>query len=213
MPAFPNIPETVKKRFEPFEIHADGRRVEGFPACADRIALPDLVKIYTEATGIKAFLEVGSWAGTTACLMAYDNPDVTIYCVDTWKGSATDMTGIVAREIGQRGMFKQFCKNIGELLYKQVVPCVGSSETYAAIWPFKLAGVFIDADHAYDACYKNMEEWYPHVAEGGVFCGHDYNTFPAVGNAVDDFAKEYGLPDAQVHGDVWWFVKPCQNQN
>jgi hypothetical protein len=140
--------------------------------------------------------------------MAYDNPGVTIYCVDTWKGSMTDMTGLVAMEVGQRGMFKQFCKNIGEeLLYKQVFPCVGSSETYAAVWPHKLAGVFIDADHGFDACLQNMEEWWPHVAVGGVLCGHDYNTFPKVGEAVDHFTKERGLPDCQLHGDVWWIPK------
>lgn len=207
MTTFPNIPETIKRKFEPFEITADGRRIVGFPEARDRRALPDLVKIYTEKTGIKRFLEVGSWAGTTALLMAHDNPDVTIFCVDTWKGSPGDATGALAQEIGQKTMFTTFCRNVGDLLYDRIIPCVGRSNTYSELWPSKLAGVFIDADHSFHGCLSDMEGWWPHVADNGVLCGHDYNTFPEVAQAVKHFIKERYLPAEQVHGDVWWIPK------
>jgi len=34
--------------------------------------------------------------------------------------------------------------------------------------------VFIDADHTYEGCKKDIHDWYPKVKKGGVLCGHDY---------------------------------------
>ena len=57
--------------------------------------------------------------------------------------------------------------------------------------------VYIDADHAYDACQKDMDAWWPKVKKGGWMCGHDYENLPAKKNetvvevkeAVDDWLK------------------------
>jgi len=204
---FPNIPEPLKKKFEPVEITSDGRRIVGFPEARDRRALPDLVKVYTEKTGNNNFLEVGSWAGTTARLMADSNPHARIFCVDSWRGSPGDATGAIAQVIGQRNMFHTFCRNMGELLNTRVFPQVGYSKTYYTIWPFKLAGVFVDAGHSFEECLDDMEGWWPHIEDNGVLCGHDYTTFPEVARAVQKFVLTHNLPREQVLGDVWWIPK------
>jgi hypothetical protein len=51
--------------------------------------------------------------------------------------------------------------------------------------------VYIDANHSYSGCKKDLESWYPKVKTGGVFAGHDYSLGPedryCVKKAVDEF--------------------------
>lgn len=34
--------------------------------------------------------------------------------------------------------------------------------------------IFIDADHSYNGCYRDLKSWDPLVKEEGYICGHDY---------------------------------------
>jgi len=34
--------------------------------------------------------------------------------------------------------------------------------------------VYIDADHTYEGCKKDLKIWYPRVKQGGILAGHDY---------------------------------------
>lgn len=57
--------------------------------------------------------------------------------------------------------------------------------------------IYIDADHTYDGCMKDLIAYYPLVKDGGVFCGHDYSYAYKdkrykVAEAVDDFRKDKG---------------------
>lgn len=148
-----------------------------------------------------AIVEVGSWMGANAIMMAdwRGERDMwrVVYCVDTWKGGR-DIIGTVAKVIGPKSLFQQFCKNIGSRLHRSITPCVGRSTTWAEIWPYQVAAVFIDADHTYEACKEDIEAWWPHVAPGGVLIGHDYHSFPGVKKAADEF----GIDGTE--GDLFW---------
>lgn len=207
---FPNLPQEIMDTFEPLEMTTEGERVRGFPGVADRRALPDLVKIYTQRTGNRKWIEVGSFAGATALMMLHAVPDLTLYCVDTWQGSPSDATGIITERIGQKNVFSVFCTNLKGEVFDRCHPLVGQSTTYAAIWPFQVAGIFIDAEHTFERCLEDMEAWWPHVTPGGVLCGHDYVTFDGVRKAVDEFLIRYNVAGVQVHGNVWWIPK-CPN--
>jgi uncharacterized Rossmann fold enzyme len=65
--------------------------------------------------------------------------------------------------------------------------------------------VFIDADHSYEGCRRDIEAWLPKVKPGGLICGHDYDhpEFPdwGVKRAVD----EWFTPD--LGGDHTWFFR------
>ena len=49
--------------------------------------------------------------------------------------------------------------------------------------------VFIDGDHTYEACKRDIIAWLPKVKEGGWITGHDYHEFPGVKKAVDELLK------------------------
>ena len=74
--------------------------------------------------------------------------------------------------------------------------------------------IYIDANHSYDGCKKDIELWYPKMRPGGVFSGHDYlpdgeynhGTF-GVKRAVDEFIDKHNLK-LYITEDVWptWYV-------
>lgn len=59
--------------------------------------------------------------------------------------------------------------------------------------------VFIDGSHEYFDFKRDLEKWIPHVANGGLFCGHDYDLahpgvlqalFETLGNKCVDVAPQ-----------------------
>lgn len=62
--------------------------------------------------------------------------------------------------------------------------------------------VFIDADHTYEGCKRDIEKWAPKVRKGGMISGHDIN-WPSVHKAVAErFERFGGGPD-----NVWFTFK------
>jgi len=148
----------------------------------------------------KTVVEVGTWAGATTLLFAEFAE--RIYCVDHWMGAKTDRLGEIGRFYGSEVVFGTFCRNMGERLFKQVIPIRGDSLKIADVWPlgFKVDFVYLDAAHDSDSIVRDIEMWCVHVRRGGIISGHDYapEHFPAVVEAVNRI-KPTGIEAA-----VWW---------
>jgi hypothetical protein len=53
--------------------------------------------------------------------------------------------------------------------------------------------LFIDGDHSYEGCKRDIEAWYPYMQEGGVILFHDCDeTSPGVVQAVAEAYLKYG---------------------
>lgn len=205
--------EQIRAEFEPLESLGPGlRKPKGLPKMEDRGSLPGIVAAHCQQTGVWRAVEIGSWAGATARLVCDypDNETLTLYCVDTWNGSPSDVTGRFCEVLGKDTVFRVFCRNVRDKLMKSIIPCRGESQTWAKVWPFPVSSVFIDADHDYKPCLADIEAWWPHVLPGGVICGHDWLGFPGVKQAVYEFCDRQEIhPDkVQTHLEVWWIVKP-----
>lgn len=63
--------------------------------------------------------------------------------------------------------------------------------------------VYIDADHSYEGCLRDLEDWYPKVKKGKFLLGDDYRVYEGKGKrvgikfgvieAVNEFAKKNNL--------------------
>lgn len=52
--------------------------------------------------------------------------------------------------------------------------------------------LFIDGDHSYEGCKRDINAWYPHMKKGGVMLFHDCDeTSPGVIQAVAEFVNNY----------------------
>lgn len=63
--------------------------------------------------------------------------------------------------------------------------------------------VFIDADHTYEGCKQDLEDWAPKVRRGGVIAGHDIN-WPTVKQAVDEVYPDF----VRLSDNVWMQAVP-----
>jgi hypothetical protein len=82
--------------------------------------------------------------------------------------------------------------------------CAVSEVAFEYVLPQELDWVYIDADHTYRGCKKDIEMWSTKVRPGGMVMVHDYCAeYPGVLRAVDETGKKQGqtlekLPTA------WW---------
>lgn len=148
-------------------------------------------------------IEVGSWAGSTALVL--EEVLDRVYCVDHWQGNANDRLGDVANLIGFERVWQAFCRNMGDKLYRSVIPCRGTSQSYARVWPRKVALVFIDASHEYEHVREDILAWSNHVLPSGILCGHDWGVFPGVNQAVTELIAPDQL---RTSGNIWWTQIP-----
>ena len=136
-------------------------------------------------------LEVGSWAGRSAIIMAKAGARVT--CVDTWEGSKNDC-GTKAYD-GSRGRpLDVFRRNTAGLDIKAHVG--KSPEAANEFDDHSFDIVYIDAEHDYDSVMADIKAWMPKAKHA--IAGHDYHVFEGVRQAV----KDSGLTP-QVVGNVW----------
>jgi hypothetical protein len=61
--------------------------------------------------------------------------------------------------------------------------------------------VFIDADHGYEGCLRDIQNWSPKVRKGGFIIGHDIH-FETVRSAVESYFSTYNTGD-----DFLWWVR------
>jgi predicted O-methyltransferase YrrM len=157
----------------------------------------------------KAVLEVGSWKGRSTKVLALVCPG-TVYAVDHWRGSASELqtTNAEAVSLGPDGLFEVFRTNLkDEIQSGKVIPIRAESADAAAfIGGEKGYGwidmLFIDGDHMYESVKRDIQIWLPHVAHGGLLCGHDYYDAPGVKQAVKEL-----LP-SHVEGSIWSYIVP-----
>lgn len=68
--------------------------------------------------------------------------------------------------------------------------------------------IFIDGDHSFEMCYKDLNLWFDKVRPGGLFSGHDF-TLPGVNKALKQFRDEKNITGffKVIPNDVWYWIK------
>lgn len=154
------------------------------------------------------FVEVGSFLGRSAAFLLQSARNagkrITLHCVDGWDGRCGDgweVHGVSAGHCPEFGGYEGFCREYGDLalafaahmkgcgvsdMVRQVREHSPGAVRHFADESCRL--VFIDASHDYDSVKADLKAWWPKVAPGGTFAGHDYGTaFPGVDAAVKEF--------------------------
>jgi predicted O-methyltransferase YrrM len=125
-----------------------------------------------------AVVEIGSYLGrSTNYIAGALKPGARLFCVDTWRNDAMPER--------PEDVYDRFLSNT--MPYRdQITPLRGRSEEIAKGWKEPIRLLFIDGDHSYEACKKDILAWLPFVVPGGVVCFHDYTNPFGVRQAVDE---------------------------
>ena len=149
--------------------------------------------------------EIGVYQGLMS-LHLLNQPMITLYMVDNWKA----MPKYHVTQADQDENYQIALRNTSFASERRVVYKMDSADAVNQIENGSLDFVFIDADHSYIGCQRDIVLWLPKVKPDGLLCGHDYNNPDEpygleVKQAVDEFAREHSHV---VHlGDNYtWFI-------
>jgi predicted O-methyltransferase YrrM len=147
-------------------------------------------------------IEVGSWLGGSTRFMAARLPSGgKLYAVDTWAGSEEHQS-----DSRIPYLYQQFLSNVKHAkLTHTIVPIRLASLQAAKALNVKADLIYIDAAHDAENVYKDIMAWYPHLKEGGIFCGDDWYVSATVREGVTRAATDLGL---QIASDTnFWRFK------
>ena len=130
-------------------------------------------------------VELGAWKGRSSAFLVVEaknkSPNIKIHIVDTWLGSGEHTVGMTD------GLYEKFISNMAPLNGHYQAHRMTTDEAVPLFEDGSLDGVFIDADHTYEAVKRDIANWMPKVRKGGILAGHDYiHTWPGVIQAVNE---------------------------
>jgi len=135
------------------------------------------------------FVEVGSWLGKSACLMAVEiansRKNISFDCVDLWIDGGPDLRNTKYYTDLKTPVYDLFLQNITpvrKLIRAMKMPSVEAARFYA---DESIDFIMLDGDHSYEAVKADIDAWLPKMKAGGIMSGDDYG-WPGVTRAVSE---------------------------
>ena len=155
----------------------------------------ELVWLAIKATSHSRIVEVGSFVGRSTRALA-DNTDGWVLSVDSFGGP-----GAPRWQTFRENMDGTPCSCwIGD----HSIIRVGVTDPLP---PYDM--IFLDGGHTYDQVSRDLDTWMPHLAPGGLLCGHDFGISEGVSRAVTE-----RCPTAKLAAmTTIWFVPPTETVN
>jgi hypothetical protein len=159
--------------------------------------------------------EVGVYRGEMSAAMLSHNPGLRLVLIDSWEGDgqAYHTQGDAKARISSNEMEEHYRATLtatGFAKGRADVRRMRSLEAVASFPDEHFDFVFIDADHSYEGCRKDIAAWRGKVKPGGWLCGHDYMTKAGwdfgVIRAVDEFCSSQGLA-LETDANFTWFTR------
>lgn len=212
------VPELVKMGCEIY-VHGEGL----IPTIADHMipvktAADERAEAILERLpdGQQTGVEVGVFAGDLSRRLL-NKPNLFLYMVDAWEGEGKSYEGDSGdwhANLSQKQQDEYMHRAESVTTFAADRRKIVKAYSHVAANDFadhSLDFVFIDADHGYEGCKRDIEAWVNKVKPGGLLCGHDYeNTdFPKFGvtKAVNEFVSSRQLT-VDLGSNFTWFVHP-----
>jgi predicted O-methyltransferase YrrM len=145
----------------------------------------DVVKRFPSGS---RFVEVGSWLGRSAALMAVEIENsgraIEFVCVDPWLDGGPDLRETEHfKQLGVRQVYDMFMMNVHPVIHRIKAMRMTSVEASRYMQGNSVDFIMLDGDHSYEAVKADLAAWLPKMKTGGIISGDDY-TWPGVEQAV-----------------------------
>lgn len=174
--------------------------------------------------------EIGVWFGNTSTQFVKKGLKklymVDPYSVEPYKESS-EMSfqeylakyAKVTGEIAPAGFAKYYDRVFAEVqsrfrTYEEVEICrMSSDEWFEKHKDVELDWIYIDGDHSYEGCLRDLENALQVVKQGGLILGDDYGWpnakwfKPGVTKAVDEFINKHELKQMFKHGETQYEIR------
>jgi len=182
------------------------KRTEGLMTPADGALLYALATSAVLDTGCKHVVELGVYRGRSACALgaACRDTGATLFGYDIW-GTVPSTQKSGSEEMATKA-----------LALADLTDCVriltGDSADAGRSWAYgRVAMVFIDASHTYEAASADIVAWSKHIPPGGILALHDVNC-PAVQKAIDDNVPKSEFRHIGSIGVVGAYRRPMEGE-
>ena len=159
--------------------------------------------------------EIGVQRGDFSAVIRNTWNDGTLHLIDRWvyDENYDDVARLSYREQLNNYLYvvNRFAEDFGVKIYR-----LDSVEATNHFPDDFFDWIYIDADHSYEGCTRDLNAWYPKLKKGGIFCGHDFldGIIPAgnfgVKTAVEEFIKDKGIilfvTTREEEWKSWYFV-------
>lgn len=156
----------------------------------------DLAK-YFKNLGFNLGVEVGVLGGTYSIALCEANPELRLYCIDSW--------GLEERRYRRYHERKYEEAKIRLAPYNCILIRALSMDAVQNVKKGSLDFVYIDADHRFDYVMQDIIQWSKRVRAGGIVAGHDYGK-ESVRVAVDAYVSQHGLKVEVTKDKSWYFM-------
>lgn len=142
-------------------------------------------------------VEIGSYLGASSLCIARSFPgaECRLFCVDTW-------TNLGMTE-GPRDTFAEFLRNT-EGLRSSIQPLRMDSVAAARDFARPVDFIFIDGDHSFEGCRRDILAWLPTLRDGAIVALHDFAWADGVREAVRDFILPAQSGSGHWEGNIYW---------
>lgn len=150
--------------------------------------------------GYRHGAELGVSQGRFTSFLCATMPDFHMTAVDLWKAQpgVTGEGSETYEDWPHERNYTLFKRHVEAHFPSRVtILRMSTAEAAKQIPDGSLDMVFIDADHTYQGCLADIQNWTPKVRKDGLICGHDYN-WPSVKRAVDETGESRVASD-----NVW----------
>lgn len=145
----------------------------------------------------KRIIEIGSYYGRSAMAMA-DNTDGQVICIDPYGGVYETPNPLIRLDFNDT-VYNDFLWNLSDHIKSGKV--IHLRKTVDEIKHLETADfVFIDGDHSYEGCSKDIK-FAQKLVTRGIIAGHDWGTPGYQG--VDKAVREL-LGEPKVVDTLWW---------
>lgn len=145
-------------------------------------------------------IEIGSYYGRSTMALA-DNTDGIVISVDPYKGVYETENRAIVLDFNET-VYQDFLYNMSEHLENGKVKHF--RDEFKSFGPSGVADfIFIDGDHSYEICKRDIEQALLAVNKG-IIAGHDWGTegFKGVEKAVKEL-----LGEPNVIETIWWIQR------
>jgi predicted O-methyltransferase YrrM len=144
-------------------------------------------------------VEIGSYLGASASFLAaglrQSHHAGRVYCVDTWQNDAMSE--------GRRDTWAEFQRNVADFL-DVIVPIRADSVEAAASFETAVDLLFVDGDHSYEGCRRDVAAWLPKLRADGWIFMHDAGWAEGVLRVIEELVVPHMARHKMVCPNLWW---------
>jgi hypothetical protein len=152
---------------------------------------------------LKFGVELGVAAGRHSEFILENTQVERLWSVDRWFHVVGYEDVMNLPQEDHDDLYGYVCQKLGVFGGRSVILRMDTTEASKNFEDSSLDFVYVDADHSYEGCKRDLLTWIPKIKKSGYITGHDMN-MPAVYQAITEILPKFGMNEVVSIGETCW---------